>query len=371
MGDNAYGQLGHGNTTDNFYLKRIDPAQFNNEAVVFLSAAGGTHVSVFAITETGKCFGWGKNGVGQLGLGNTTNQTTPQEVTAVTGSPIENKVITHIAQTTSTDADGYRHVYFLTSEGKVYAAGDAESYGQYLGVYRSASTNVTRPILLTDSATGCNSDNQKVVSIWTQTYRYSNIYMITDGGDSGLVRMYASGVNSVGQQGTNASTTGGASATTQGNWFMNEAKFQTVSPGLDADRKIRADVGTLRKLGDPCIVYTGGPTNTSTDGWAAMLDSFGQMWITGEWNTHNPAVYFDRDNTVDFGGTSTFTKAWVQVMNQPEPFVSMGFGSITVAEEQWTCVGASGVLYIGGANGYSMNMGVVDNCFNPVTLLRR
>lgn len=371
MGDNTYGQLGHGNTTNNFYLKRIDPAQFNNEAVVFLSATGGLNTSVFAITETGKCFGWGKNGVGQLGLGNTTNQTTPQEVTAVTGSPIENKVITHVAQTTATNDDTYRHVYFLTSEGKVYAAGDAETYGVYLGVYRSASTNVTTPILLTDSATGCNSNNQKVVSIWTQSYRYSNIYMITDGGDSGLVRMYASGNNAQGQQGTNAPISGGISASAQGDWFMNEAKFQTVSPGASADRKIRADIGTLRKLGDPCIVYTGGATNTSTDGWSAMLDSLGQMWITGEWATHNPAVYFDRDGTVDFDGTNAYANAWVQVMNQPEPFVSIGFGSITVGEEQWTCVGASGVIYCGGHNGYSMNTGVTDNGFNPFTLLKR
>ena len=369
MGDNGYGQLGHGNTTDNLYLKRIDPAHFNNEAVIFLSAAGGTHVSVFAITETGKCFGWGNNGVGQLGLGNTTNQSTPQEVTAVTGSPIENKVITHIAQTTSKNASTYRHVYFLTSEGKVYAAGDAEAYGVYLGVYRSGSTNVTTPILLTDSATGCNSDNQKVVSIWTQSYRYSNIFMITDGGDSGLVRMYASGVNSAGQQGTNAPLSSGVSASAQGDWFMNEAKFQTVSPGADTDRKIRANVGTLRKLGDPCIVYTGGPTNTNTDGWAAMLDSFGQMWICGEWATFNPAVYFDNDSVNDFSGSSGNSPAWVQVMNQPEPFVSIGFGSLTIGEEQWTCVGASGVVYRGGDNSYSMNLGLTNSAFSGFTLL--
>lgn len=369
MGDNGYGQLGHGNTTDNSYLKRIDPAQFNNEAVIFISAAGGNSASVFAITETGKCFGWGKNGVGQLGLGNQTNQSTPQEVTAVTGSPIENKVITHVAQTTSSNSDTYRHVYFLTSEGKVYATGDAETYGVYLGVYRSGGTNVTTPILLTDSATGCNSDNQKVVSIWTNTNRYSNVFLITDGGDSGLVRMYASGNNAVGQQGTNASTSGGASASSQGTWFMNEAKFQTVSPGASADRKISANVGTLRKLGDPCIVYTGGSTNTAADGWAAMLDSFGQMWITGEWNTHNPSVYFDRDSTNDFSGTSTWHPAWVQVMNQPEPFVSIGFGSTAVGEEQWTCVGASGVIYRGGNNSYSMNLGLLDQGFSGFTLL--
>ena len=367
MGDNGSGQLGNGTSTDNFYFKRIDPAQFNNEQVIFIHAYNGDNASVFAITETGKCFAWGNNAVGQLGLGNTTNQTTPQEVTAVTGSPIENKVITHICSNNQ-GANTYAHTYFLTSEGKVYASGDAEVYGAYLGVYRSGQTNVTRPILLTDSATGCNSDNQKVVSMWCSQYRYNCLWLITDGGDSGLVRMYATGSNGSSQQGSAATTTSGISASAQGTWFMNECVYRTNWPGSTTDNKIRADVGTLLKVGDPCIVYSGGNTTLAGEGYAFMLDSLGQLWISGRWHTHNPLAYWNFDSQNDFEGTNQYTQGWYQVYNQPEPMVSCGFGEIDKASENWYCVGKSGTVYGGGYDGWNANRGITGVNFNPFLL---
>ena len=48
--------------------------------------------AVYAITDDGRCWSWGQNDNGQLGNGTTTDErTTPVEMTAQTGSGLENK----------------------------------------------------------------------------------------------------------------------------------------------------------------------------------------------------------------------------------------------------------------------------------------
>ena len=348
VGDNGSGQLGHGNTSDNLFFRQISPSAFNNEEVLFIYATNGGAASVYAITETGKLYAWGDNGVGQLGLGNTTNQTSPQEVTAVSGSALFGKKVTHVAANYG-GGDAYAHTYILTDEGKVYACGDAESYGIYLGVYRSDQSNVTTPLELTNASTTYNSDNQKVVSMWCSGQRYNTLFLITNGGDSNNIRMYAYGNNVGKQQGANVSTSSGASASAQGNWFGNECQFMTDSGATSA---IRSSV-TNRKIGDPVMVAFGGDRNTNSQGFNVLLDEHGTAFISGTWAIYNPVVYFERDSTNDFNGTSAAPNAWTQLTNQPEPFVSVGFGSDTSAEETWTFVGESGLMYVGGYSGYS------------------
>ena len=158
------------------YLRQINPSAFNNEEVLFIYATNGVAASAFAITETGKLYAWGDNGVGQLGLGNTTNQTTPQEVTNVSGSALLGKKVTHVACNYGS-GDSVAHTYILTDEGKVYGCGDAETFGVYLGVYRSDSANVTTPLELTNAANAHNSDNQKVVSMWCSPGRYNTLFL--------------------------------------------------------------------------------------------------------------------------------------------------------------------------------------------------
>ena len=96
-GYNGYGQLGVGDTTNRFGLVRV-PGFGENESHggVAGNRVAGFHVSnggdgygtqhhCYVINEHGKLFSWGYNGNGQLGNGNTTNQTRPQEITTVTG----------------------------------------------------------------------------------------------------------------------------------------------------------------------------------------------------------------------------------------------------------------------------------------------
>lgn len=78
-GKNDKGQLGIGNTTD-----QISPQAVSMPSgITFTSlAAGNSHIC--GLTAAGAAYCWGKNDYGQLGIGNTSNQTTPQLISGHT-----------------------------------------------------------------------------------------------------------------------------------------------------------------------------------------------------------------------------------------------------------------------------------------------
>ena len=172
MGYNGYGQLGHNSTSNNYYFRRIPSSNFNNEKVIYICTSGYYYTTTYCITETGKMYAWGRNNRGQCLLGNTTQYTTPQEVTAVAGSDLLNKKVIHIEA--MNDGNDIGKVFVLTDEGKIYFGGYLQDYGIYTGYYDSTNTtNQTLPRLLTNSSTLWNSDNQKVVYFVTNNTRYS------------------------------------------------------------------------------------------------------------------------------------------------------------------------------------------------------
>ena len=92
------------------------------EKIIYISAYRlSLYCCMYAITESGKLYSWGRNGNGQLGLGNTTQQTTPQEITAVSGSSIR-KQKSCSCYFLHQDGDDVTKVGILTDEGKVYFA---------------------------------------------------------------------------------------------------------------------------------------------------------------------------------------------------------------------------------------------------------
>lgn len=52
--------------------------------------------SSIALTDVGEVYGWGYNGVGQLGIGNYINQSSPCRVAALVGVVIGNEYLPYI-----------------------------------------------------------------------------------------------------------------------------------------------------------------------------------------------------------------------------------------------------------------------------------
>ena len=72
-GYNGYGQLGHGDTTNRTSFSQIS----HSESFDDIFAGDGRYPSSGGITDQGEVYLWGNNGYGQLGAGNTTNQLSP------------------------------------------------------------------------------------------------------------------------------------------------------------------------------------------------------------------------------------------------------------------------------------------------------
>ncbi|MDR2355001.1 MAG: S-layer homology domain-containing protein [Clostridiales Family XIII bacterium] len=108
-GDNSFGQLGDGTTTD-----RAEPQAVNGVYEVLSVGTGNNHS--FAVTRTGDIYGWGNNRDGQVGVGHLSD---------VIRKPEKLTVSEKIASATGGD----RHSLALTAGGKLYSWGNAE-YGQ-------------------------------------------------------------------------------------------------------------------------------------------------------------------------------------------------------------------------------------------------
>ena len=165
-GQNAFGQLGQGNTT-----YRSSPVQIgsNTNWANIAASSGGA----FAITTAGAIYSWGANGIGQLGLGNTTSYSSPKQIGSLTNW---SKIDCSEAHTVAIKTDGTLWAWGKNSDGRL-GLGD--------------TTNRSSP-----------------VQVGTQTY-WTHCFAGGDGyslavGNSG--RLYAWGYNGYGQLGLGNTT---------------------------------------------------------------------------------------------------------------------------------------------------------------------
>jgi len=131
-GDNSYGQLGDGTTTD-----RPNPRQISDLANI-VAVAAGEYYSL-ALGDDGRVWAWGYNGNGQLGDATTTNRNAPAAVRDGLGNPLAGVIAI---------AAGDRHGLALRADGTLLAWGD-NSQGQ-LGSGLGADRRL--PALVTDAA---------------------------------------------------------------------------------------------------------------------------------------------------------------------------------------------------------------------------
>uniref|UniRef100_UPI003590129A RCC1 and BTB domain-containing protein 1 isoform X2 n=1 Tax=Myxine glutinosa TaxID=7769 RepID=UPI003590129A len=127
-GYNNCGQVGSGTTANQATPRRVTACIQNKVAVAI--ACGQT--SSMAVFDNGEVYGWGYNGNGQLGVGNTVNQPTPCRIASLQGMCIVQVVC------------GYAHTMALADDGLLYVWG-ANAYGQ-LGT--GNKVNQQSPVLL-------------------------------------------------------------------------------------------------------------------------------------------------------------------------------------------------------------------------------
>ena len=138
-GNNDSGQLGIGNTTD-----QSAPVKINGLTnVQNIDIENG---SIYAITKTGDVYAWGNNDSGQLGIGNTTNQSVPVKINGL-------KNIEKIFNI------NYGSMYAKSITGEIYVWGN--NCWKELGLGQNSESFIVNPTTL-KSVDGSNQNNQIV-----------------------------------------------------------------------------------------------------------------------------------------------------------------------------------------------------------------
>jgi alpha-tubulin suppressor-like RCC1 family protein len=109
-GDNSYGQLGFGSTTQKMFFEKVT-TNINNDVIKI--AAGKHHVMILKKDKT--VFTCGRNNYGQLGIGSTTNANTFTRVTSN---------VNNVKQI----ACGPYQSYIIKNGGSLHGCGDNSSY---------------------------------------------------------------------------------------------------------------------------------------------------------------------------------------------------------------------------------------------------
>ena len=209
-GYNGYGELGVGDTTDRYNLVRC-PAFGPNEthggtgcrvSGFHVNNGGngyGNYHSCYVIDENGRLYSWGYNGNGMLGVGNTTNQTRPQHITAITSAKQVHK--------------SYLTAFVVDGSGNLFNCG-YNANGILGGV--TISTNHTA-FTQVSGAANVYQFAQTTATYYTSSWTYvgTSHYINTSG------ELYGSGYAGIGQLGNGT--------TTQSNAYVRIGGSQTFS----------------------------------------------------------------------------------------------------------------------------------------------
>jgi alpha-tubulin suppressor-like RCC1 family protein len=258
-GDNAYGQLGTGGTTDRYMLAKVStlgPDATHNGTSCQIA---GFHVgnqtnssgpieyhSCYAIDTSGRLFVWGYNGSGKLGIGNATNQSYP-----VLASAVSNVV--------SVSA-GMFSAHCITSTGDLYRTGADQN-----GVNQGSATTTWTDTTQGDAYQVCNVDGYYGAST---VYAFA-MYLNTSG------ELYGIGGNAIGQLGDgtlsdkSAWTRAGGSTTFSSFYCAGNSYYNTVAslggtPGNSDDTIYMHGYNVGGQCGVGTVVNVQSPTQPQT-----------------------------------------------------------------------------------------------------------
>lgn len=291
-GNNSFGQLGHGDTTARKVAKKIvglDSFTIT-EVIAAGTGYGASYDSIWFLTSTGTVYGCGSNANGQLGNGNTTQQTSPVQCGTITG----------ITQLSVSDSGTLPHVVALKSDGTIYTWG-ANGNGQcgqgntttpintptavsgqtgidYVKALGSVGSNGTTFIADGPTLKGCGYNGYGILGDASTTQRTSFVTPTLPGSPGNIVEvagsssfgfamvrdslgnLYASGRNNNGQL--------GQGNTTDRNTFAAITVAGGVTAAKVAVANIDSDGGTAIVLGSDGQLYGTGLNNNGILGQA-------------------------------------------------------------------------------------------------------
>jgi alpha-tubulin suppressor-like RCC1 family protein len=177
-GENTYGALGLGDTTNRSVFNKI---AISNVAQLSVSQEGNdtSAVHCFAVTTSGALYAWGYNAYGQLGDGTTTNRTAP---VLISGGALAGKTITKCF---AFGVVGFSFV--IDSDRKLYATG-YNGQGQ-LGLGDTTNRSSFTQVSLVEADTVCGAGGASA------TYAAGTSWIVWDG------EVYGSGYNLNGEIG--------------------------------------------------------------------------------------------------------------------------------------------------------------------------
>lgn len=286
-GYNATGQLGIGNTTN-----QSTPQLLSKSDWVRIYAMGDNVSYSAGIDTSGDLYTWGANGQGQLGIGSTTNQSTPQLVNAFGGVTVSK--FSGAMEWNQSGTFEYGSSMCLLSTGAVYAWGHND--GQ-LGT--GNTTQYTTP----QHISGLGTDNQDILmgSSWTGVS-----YVIKD--DQSIV---ASGYNGYGQLGDGTTT--------------QKTTHQTIPNSLRSGRTITQ----LKALGS--LAYTS-TVILYDDGYiqACGYNDNGNYGIGTDLATNTslqPVLGFMKQKPVQLCSVGRGSEACLGLLTEEGVYYQCGFGA--------------------------------------------
>ena len=178
-GYNGNGQMGIGNTAGpRGYWDRVPG--ISNIKEVYCSS-----YTAYAITYSGQLWGWGYNGYGHLGIGDTTQRTSPTSLVASGVHKVFQK------------GSDYETSFYLSNDGLAYSCG-SNYYGSLgINVENTGSTNTWTVVNTTNIGT------RRVIDIKALgTGSYNTTWFLCDDG-----AVFSCGYNGLGQVGDGTTTT--------------------------------------------------------------------------------------------------------------------------------------------------------------------